>query len=140
MSGASGNQTGAGSASRQLGSSNKPLPGAEETDSKVKEQLDALEQQMAKLEGELEETGAGGPANLSQSEPSTIEELVGSSGVSHRPRRELGEEEATSELQAVDELLARLEEKRAAGGVDDSTYGRLRSKYLKRKNELKAGD
>jgi len=140
MSGASGNQTGVGSASRQFGSSNKPLPGVEETDTKVKEQLDALEQQMAKLEGELQETGVGGSTDLSQSESSTDEELVESSAVSHRPRRELGEEEVASELQAVDELLARLEEKRAAGGVDDSTYGRLHSKYLKRKNELKAGD
>jgi len=127
-------------ASRQFGSSSRPLAGGEEADSKVKEQLDALEQQMAKLEGELEETGVGGSANLSQSESSTDEELVKSSGVPHRPRRELGEEEVTSELQAVEELLARLEEKRAAGGVDDSTYERLRSKYLKRKNELKAGD
>jgi hypothetical protein len=95
---------------------------------------------MAKLEGELQETGVGGSTDLSQSESSTDEELVESSAVSHRPRRELGEEEVASELQAVDELLARLEEKRAAGGVDDSTYGRLHSKYLKRKNELKAGD
>jgi len=140
MSEASGNQTGAGSASRQFGSSSKPLLGAEETDTKVKEQLDALEQQMAKLEGELEDTGVGGSTNLSQSGSSTDEEIVGSSGASHRPRRELGEEEATSELQAVDELLTRLEEKRAAGGVDDGTYERLRSKYLKRKNELKASD
>lgn len=139
MSATSGSQTGAASASRQFASSNKSLPGAEETDSKVKEQLDAIEQQMARLEGELEETGVGASTNQPQSESSTDEELVGS-GVSRRPRRELGEEETTSELQAVDELLARLEEKRAAGGLDDSTYERLRSKYLKRKNELKAGN
>jgi hypothetical protein len=106
----------------------------------VKEQLDAIEQQMAKLEGELEETGVSGSTSLPQPEPSTDEELVRAPGISHRPRRELGEEEVTSELQAVGELLARLEEKRAAGGVDDSTYQRLRSKYLKRKNELEAGN
>jgi peptidoglycan/xylan/chitin deacetylase (PgdA/CDA1 family) len=105
----------------------------------VKEQLDAIEQQMARLEGELEETGAGTSTNQTKHESSADEEL-GAHGLSHRPRRELGEEEATSELQAVDELLVRLEEKRTAGGVDDSTYERLRSKYLKRKNELRAGN
>jgi hypothetical protein len=106
----------------------------------MKEQLDAIEQQMARLEGELEETGLGASTNLPQPEPSNEEELVRNPGISHRPRRELGEEEVASELQAVDELLARLEEKRAAGGLDDSTYERLQSKYLKRRNELKAGN
>lgn len=126
-------------ASHQFAASDKSLPAGEEADSKVKAQLDAIEQQMARLEGELQETGVGASANQSQSESHTDEELAGT-GLSRRPRRELGEEEVTSELQAVDELLARLEEKRAGGGVDDSTYERLRSKYIKRKSELKTGN
>jgi hypothetical protein len=115
-----------------------------ERDLKMKEKLEAIEQEMAKLEGELEETGT-----VVQQEPKTAEitekekeeetpqeEMPKEEAAVSPEPRELTEEEAASELLATAELIARLEEKRRAGLVDDSTYERLMAKYLKRKNDL----
>ncbi len=112
---------------------------AVEVDQQVQEQLDAIELEMAKLEEQLEQNGVS-PApsnsdsvsNLEVNEPvsNTVTPTTKSSGNS------LSGEEATSELQAIDELLKRLEQRKRAGGVEEETYQRLREKYLKRRSEL----
>lgn len=114
-----------------------------ERDMKMQEQLEAIEHEMAKLEGELKDTGP-----TTQPEPE-VTDIPPEEEEQEAPKeepdavpepRELTEEEAASELLATAELIARLEEKRRAGLVDDSTYERLRTKYLKRKDELAQKD
>ena len=48
----------------------------------------------------------------------------------------MSSDEVSSERQAIDELLNRLEQRMRAGGVDEATYKRLREKYLKRRAEF----
>ncbi len=48
-------------------------------------------------------------------------------------------EEKSSEIKALDELLARLEQRRRTGSISETTYERLRTRYLKRKAEISGG-
>lgn len=125
----------------QTGTAKETEPKETETrerDLKMKEQLEAIEQEMAKLEGELEETGTTAQPELDISEftQEDEQEPPKEQAITSPEPRELTAEEAASELLATAELIARLEEKRRAGLVDDDTYERLRTKYLKRKDEL----
>lgn len=116
---------------------------ARDRDLKMKEHLEAIEQEMAKLEGELKEidTAVRPEPEATDITPDEKERESPKEepDVSPEPR-ELSAEDAATELLATAELIARLEEKRRAGLVDDSTYERLRTKYLKRKNELAQTD
>ncbi|MFX0169048.1 MAG: hypothetical protein ACFE89_06750 [Candidatus Hodarchaeota archaeon] len=123
------------SSARFLRSSRAPSEQSEEIDSDVQEQLDALEMEMAKLEEQLEQNGVTSPSataevsappemNLTVSDPEILKNSP------------LSGEEASSERQAIEELLARLEQRKRGGGVDEATYQRLREKYLKRYSEL----
>lgn len=111
----------------------------EELDQQVKDQLDAIELEMAKLEEQLEQNGitSASPNSKTESAPE-IPNTVTDSQVETRQSSSgrISSEEASSELQAIDELLARLEQRKRAGGVDEDTYLRLREKYLKRRAEL----
>lgn len=110
----------------------------EVTEKVVKEQLDALELEMAKLEEQLEQNGIPSTQpnekNANNSEP--VQAPVNSEVVQPNSQTNISSEEISSELQAVDELLSRLEQRKRAGGVDEETYQRLREKYLKRRAEL----
>lgn len=107
-----------------------------EMDQQVKDQLDAIELEMAKLEEQLEQNGVSSTQTNSNS-VSPPEPISNSSPApAILSANTLSSEEATSELQAIDELLARLEQRKRAGGVDEDTYERLREKYLKRRSEL----
>ena len=104
----------------------------------VEEQLEAIEQEMAKLEGELQENGVSSSDVQEQSvnsEESTAPGQTTDNQTSRQVVKPTGEE-ASSELQAIDELLSRLEQKHNSGGIDEDTYLRLRSKYLKRRGEI----
>jgi hypothetical protein len=108
-------------------------------DQQVKEQLDAIELEMAKLEEQLEQNGVAAPTENSSSEPNSVteESVSTNSSIPTNPTNSaLSSEEASSELQAIDELLSRLEQRKRAGGVEEETYQRLREKYLKRRSEL----
>jgi hypothetical protein len=110
-----------------------------EMDQQVKEQLDAIELEMAKLEEQLEQNGVAAPTENSSSEPNSVteESVSTNSSIPTNPTNSaLSSEEASSELQAIDELLSRLEQRKRAGGVEEETYQRLREKYLKRRSEL----
>ncbi len=106
-----------------------------EMDQQVKDQLDAIELEMAKLEEQLEQNGVSSSKANSNS-VAHPEPTPNSSPEPSNSSSTLSSEEATSELQAIDELLARLEQRKRAGGVDEDTYQRLRDKYLKRRSEL----
>ncbi len=147
-----------GNASIQANSSNspiadgqdRPLTGSKfvrsrrmkedsEMDQQVQDQLDAIEHEMAKLEEQLEQNGiSSSPSNSQPTTPVESEEdSPNSEVVQPNPvNATLSTEEVTSELQAIDELLKRLEQRKHAGGVDEDTYQRLREKYLKRRSEL----
>jgi hypothetical protein len=111
----------------------------EETDEQVEEQLAAIEEEMAKLEEQLAQNGLSTTTSNSNS-PQTTEtnqdrsESVATPEISNRS--EFSSEEMSSERQAIDELLNRLDQRMRAGGVDEATYQRLREKYLKRRAEL----
>ncbi len=112
---------------------------AVEMDQQVQEQLDAIELEMAKLEEQLEKNGI--TVSASNADPTSDSETslqATSVETSHANTRDgsISTEEATSELQAIDELLARLEQRKRAGGVEEETYQRLREKYIKRRSEL----
>ena len=110
-----------------------------EMDQQVKDQLDAIELEMAKLEEQLEQNGVTPPVeNSSTLSNSVNDESVppNSSIPTNSGNSTMSSEEASSELQAIDELLARLEQRKRAGGVEEETYQRLREKYLKRRSEL----
>lgn len=110
-----------------------------EMDQQVKEQLDAIELEMAKLEEQLEQNGVATPAENSSSTPNSENSEsvpVNSPTPTNSSSSSLSSEEASSELQAIDELLSRLEQRKRAGGVEEETYQRLREKYLKRRSEL----
>ncbi len=110
-----------------------------EMDQQVKEQLDAIELEMAKLEEQLEQNGVAAPTeNSSSVQNSASDEPVSTnSSIPTNPNDStLSSEEASSERRAIDELLARLEQRNRAGGVEEETYKRLREKYLKRRSEL----
>lgn len=112
---------------------------AGEIDQQVKEQLDAIELEMAKLEEQLEQNGVTPqPSNSSSVSDSVNGEPVQtiSAAPSNSGNSNISSDEATSELQAIDELLTRLEQRKRAGGVEEETYQRLREKYLKRRSEL----
>ena len=106
-----------------------------EVDVDVQHQLEAIEQEMAKLEEQLKENGITSPDPGSEESPtpelnSTVKdpEILKNSPISG--------DEASSERQAIEEILSRLEQRKRAGGVDDETYLRLREKYLKRYADL----
>jgi predicted RecB family endonuclease len=106
-------------------------------DQQVKDQLDAIELELAKLEEQLEQNGVSPPtSNSSSVSNSATEEPNASNSVAQANSNPLSSEEATSEMHAIDELLARLEQRKRAGGVEEETYQRLREKYLKRRSEL----
>jgi hypothetical protein len=111
----------------------------EEMDKQVQEQLDALELEMAKLEEQLEMNGITNSSSTqnSASAPAT-NHLISNTEASNTTSKNssLSSEDASSELQAIDELLNRLEQRKRSGGVDEETYRRLREKYLKRRSEL----
>jgi hypothetical protein len=112
-------------------------------DLQVEEQLAAIEQEMAKLEGELEETGIPISSPASSIESNEEESTTSTVGRGSSPENSAPlptGEDATSELQAVEEILTRLEQKRQNGEVDDPTYEKLREKYLKRKDDLANSD
>lgn len=110
-----------------------------EMDQQVQEQLDAIELEMAKLEEQLEQNGiAVSPSNsesVANSENSAPVTNTVTATISPSDST-ISSEEVTSELQAIDELLTRLEQRKRAGGVEEETYQRLREKYLKRRSEL----
>jgi len=106
-----------------------------EVDPDVQHQLEAIEEEMAKLEEQLKENGItssapGSEETISDEMNSTVSEpeIMKNSPISG--------EEASSERQAIEEILSRLEQRKRAGGVDDETYQRLREKYLKRYADL----
>jgi hypothetical protein len=105
-------------------------------DQQVKDQLDAIELEMAKLEEQLEQNGVSSSQTNSNSVSNTESTPNVSPVPSNSSPNTLSSEETTSELHAIDELLARLEQRKRAGGVDEDTYQRLRDKYLKRRSEL----
>jgi hypothetical protein len=110
-----------------------------EMDQQVKEQLDAIELEMAKLEEQLEQNGVATPVENSSSVPNSVndESVPTNSSIPTNPGNStLSSEEASSELQAIDALLDRLEQRKRAGGVEEETYQRLREKYHKRRSEL----
>ncbi|MFX1577771.1 MAG: hypothetical protein ACFFCF_11455 [Promethearchaeota archaeon] len=110
---------------------------AEEMDQQVKEQLDAIELEMAKLEEQLEQNGVTPSPSNSESDSVNDEPVQTISAAPSNPGNgAISSEEATSELQAIDELLTRLDQRKRAGGVEEETYQRLREKYLKRRSEL----
>jgi hypothetical protein len=112
---------------------------AEEMDQQVKEQLDAIELEMAKLEEQLEQNGVTPPPSNSSSASDSVDGepvQTNSAALSNPVSSTISSEEATSELQAIDELLTRLDQRKRAGGVEEETYQRLREKYLKRRSEL----
>ncbi|MFW9933896.1 MAG: hypothetical protein ACFFDU_00010 [Candidatus Thorarchaeota archaeon] len=110
---------------------------AEEMDQQVKEQLDAIELEMAKLEEQLEQNGVTPPSSNSESDSVNDEPVQTTPAAPSNPGNStISSEEATSELQAIDELLTRLDQRKRAGGVEEETYQRLREKYLKRRSEL----
>lgn len=112
---------------------------AEEMDKQVQEQLDALELEMAKLEEQLEQNGItnSSPKQNSPPSPETASPPSNAEESNTKPNNSsLSSEDASSELQAIDELLNRLEQRKGSGGVDEETYRRLREKYLKRRSEL----
>lgn len=132
-------QTSAPSSSKFLRARRSKTEPDLEVDQKVKEQLEALEDEMAKLEGELNQNGItiSSPSNEAESQRNTNSSLETQEAQPQSSTDSaMTEEEASSELQAIDELLARLEQRNRAGGVDENTYQRLREKYLKRKAEL----
>ncbi len=109
-----------------------------ETDEHVKEQLDAIEEEMAKLEEQLEQNGLSTSPNSNSTPPPEMDQLSTNSETPQirTNNNEMSTDEVSSERQAIDELLNRLEQRRRAGGVDDATYKRLREKYLKRRAEF----
>ncbi len=127
------------SSSRFLRSRRSQPEEADEMDQQVQEQLDAIELEMAKLEEQLEQNGVSPTLTNSNSE-ANLETPDSGTNSSPAPTQSsnntLSNEEATSELHAIDELLNRLEQRRRAGGVEEETYQRLREKYLKRRSEL----
>jgi hypothetical protein len=119
----------------------------------VEQQLAAIEQEMAKLEEEMGDPGTDLPPATSSTEetspgtdlpspllptesaetgqpetPSDVESLF--------PSFDIPAEDKSSEIKALDELLARLEQRRKTGSIPESTYDRLRARYLKRKAEI----
>ncbi|MFW9830419.1 MAG: hypothetical protein ACFFD8_01385 [Candidatus Thorarchaeota archaeon] len=126
------------SSSRFLRSHRADTQEGEATDQQVKDQLDAIEQEMAKLEEQLKQNGITDVPSNGDSEngQDSVHALPSSELVQSKPQSNLSSEELSSELQAIDELLSRLEQRKRAGGVDESTYQRLREKYLKRRAEL----
>lgn len=109
-----------------------------ETDEQVEEQLAAIEEEMAKLEEQLEQNGLPTSSDSNSTPPT---EMVQSNTNSDTPQitsnnDEMSSDEVSSERQAIDELLNRLEQRMRAGGVDEDTYRRLREKYLKRRAEF----
>ncbi len=120
----------------------------------VEQQLAAIEQEMAKLEEEMGEPGTEFPSSPSPTEPAAAPETeIPSSPLptesvdpgqtepttdmeSLFPSFDLPQEDKSSELKALDELLARLEQRRKTGSISESTYERLKTRYLKRKAEI----
>lgn len=130
------------SSSRFLRAREKRSKEEEEHDQQVEEQLAAIEQEMAKLEGELVETGIpiSSPSSRESNAKDLQPDIANGEGAMERSEPLPTGEDATSELQAVEEILARLEQKRQNGEVDDPTYEKLREKYSKRKGELANSD
>jgi hypothetical protein len=123
------------SSARFLRSRRTQTESPEEVDSEVQDQLEAIELEIAKLEEQLEENGITSPSTSSEEAPppemnSTVAdpEILKNSPISG--------EEASSERQAIEEILSRLEQRKRAGGIDEATYQRLREKYLKRYADL----
>ncbi len=137
------------------------IPAAQATAEKpaidVEEQLAAIEQEMAKLEEEMGEPGTEFPTSPTPTEPigepgtefptSPLPTDPTEGGLTDTssdmeslfPSLDLPEEEKSSEIKALDELLARLEQRRRTGSISESTYERLRTRYLKRKAEISSG-
>jgi hypothetical protein len=90
---------------------------------------------MAKLEEQLEENGITSSSTKSE-ETSPPEMSATVSDPEIMKNSPISGEEASSERQAIEEILSRLEQRKRAGGVDDETYQRLREKYLKRYADL----
>lgn len=109
-----------------------------ETDEHVKEQLDAIEEEMAKLEEQLEQNGLSTSPNSNSTLPPEMDQPSTNSEAPQitTNNNEMSTDEVSSEKQAIDELLNRLEQRKRAGGVDEATYKRLREKYLKRRAEF----
>ncbi|MFX1318700.1 MAG: hypothetical protein ACFE9D_02765 [Promethearchaeota archaeon] len=127
------------SSSRYLRSRRTSPEETAEMDKQVKEQLDAIELEMAKLEEQLEQNGIAAPAsniNSAFNSENAVQTTNTVTSPTNTRDDSVSSEEATSELQAIDELLARLEQRKRAGGVEEETYQRLREKYLKRRSEL----
>jgi len=130
---------GSSSSSRFLRSRRSHSEEDAEMEQQVKEQLDAIELEMAKLEEQLEQNGVSPSLSNSTSEPEVVANESGPNASSTLPNPSsstLSSDEAMSELQAIDELLMRLEQRKRAGGVEEETYQRLRDKYLKRRSEV----
>ncbi len=123
----------------------------------VEQQLAAIEQEMAKLEEEMGEPGTEFPSSPRPTEP--VEEPGTEFPSSPLPTEAVDTEQAettpdmeslfpsldsppeekSSEIKALDELLARLEQRRRTGSISETTYERLRTRYLKRKAEISGG-
>jgi len=109
-----------------------------ETDEHVKEQLAAIEEEMAKLEEQLEQNGLSTSSDSNSTPPPEMVQSNTNSDTHQVTSNsdEMSNDEVSSERQAIDELLNRLEQRMRAGGVDEDTYRRLREKYLKRRAEF----
>ena len=123
----------------------------------VEQQLTAIEQEMTRLENEMGEPGtefpSSTPPTVASEEPRTeFPSLTPPTDVidtelteptsdmeSLFPSLDLPQEDKSSEIKALDELLARLEQRRRAGSISESTYERLKTRYLKRKAEISSG-
>lgn len=106
-----------------------------EVDSDVQHQLEAIEQEMAKLEEQLKDNGiTSSPPSSAEPPPPEMNSTAPDPEI--MKNSPISGEEATSERQAIEEILSRLEQRKRAGGVDDETYQRLREKYLKRYADL----
>lgn len=106
----------------------------------VEQQLTAIEQEMSKLEEEMGEPGAEFPSAPLPTESAGTDQTETTSDIdSLFPSLDLPQEDKSSEIKALDELLARLEQRRRTGSISESTYERLRTRYLKRKAEISSG-
>jgi len=118
----------------------------------VEQQLEEIERGIAKLEEELQETAAVTPASPEDTR-SGAASISPDQQKSPPPTTQSAEEEPSSpppaldeeevlklrsDLQAVQQLLEQLEEKRKTGEVSPAVYNRLRAKYLKQKAEIEA--
>jgi hypothetical protein len=104
-----------------------------EVDVDVQHQLEAIEQEMAKLEEQLKENGITSSGSEEVPTPELNSTMPDPEILKNSP---ISGDEASSERQAIEEILSRLEQRKRAGGVDDETYKRLREKYLKRYADL----